>query len=350
VNQFSSDKILRHLDRIIYWQKTGISRPITYELDVTNICNSKCPFCFGFSSRQYDNSCLNISDIKAILSQIKKFGGKGVTFTGGGDPLCNVATMDAVKYAKKIGLDIGFITNGILLTEEKAKILVNCCTWIRISLDAGTMETYKISHGIDGGVFNKIVNNIEVLVNAKKKMQKKITIGTGFITFSEVKGDMLAYTKLSRKLGVDYAQFRPLLKKFDQREINNEYDREILVEIEKCLKLYTKDFKVLYSSHKYGNMEHNKSRRNYQKCYGHNFAAVICANKKMYLCCHMRGLEKYCLGDLNKNSLREIWESDRRQKVYNSINFNDCPLLCRCDGFNKILWNMSQPKSHENFL
>ena len=47
-NQFSSSKILKHIDRINEWQKKGISRPITYELDMTNICNSKCHFCFGF--------------------------------------------------------------------------------------------------------------------------------------------------------------------------------------------------------------------------------------------------------------------------------------------------------------
>ena len=37
VKQFSSDKILAHLDRIEEWLETGVSRPITFELDMTNL-------------------------------------------------------------------------------------------------------------------------------------------------------------------------------------------------------------------------------------------------------------------------------------------------------------------------
>jgi MoaA/NifB/PqqE/SkfB family radical SAM enzyme len=350
MNQFNPGKILKHLERIVEWQRTEFSRPITYELDMTNRCNSKCPYCFGFANRENDSSFIDIASARNIIGQIKDFGGKGLTFTGGGEPLCNRDTIKAVQYAAKTGLDVGFITNGILLDEKKAEILVNHCTWIRVSLDAGTRGVYKITHGLGPDVFDKVVRNISVLVKKKKERKSKVTIGTGFITFPDVADDMVAYTELSRRLGVDYAQFRPLLKNFQQKEINVNPEFRILKNIEECQGLKTKTFNVLCSIHKYNNMSNGSLKRDYAKCYGHHFATVISANKKMYLCCHVRGLEKYCLGDLAKDSLEEIWKSERRRTVGEKIDFADCPLLCRCDGFNRILWNIAQPAEHSSFL
>ena len=51
--------------------------------------------------------------------------------------------------------------------------------------------------------------------------------------------------------------------------------------------------------------------RNYQKCYGQQFAAVIAADARVYVCCHMRGFDKYCIGDLKKNTFKEIWNSNK---------------------------------------
>ncbi len=350
MNQFSSVKILKHLDRVSEWQSDGFSRPITYELDMTNICNSKCPFCFGFYNQADDRSLLRLDEAKNIIEQIKDFGGKGITFTGGGEPLCNPATIEAVRYSKSVGLDVGFITNGILLDEKTAAVLVDSCVWIRVSLDAGTKKVYGITHGLNGGTFDNVVNNISMLVSKKKEKKSTVTIGTGFITYPEVIYDMPAFVKLSRRIGVDYAQFRPLLKSFKKKELNNKPDKSVINIIEKCSKMSSPGFRVLCSVHKYGNMNNGDVKRVYGKCYGHNFATVVSANKKMYLCCHVRGIEKYCLGDLGKSTLEEIWKSSKRKAAYSGINLDDCPLLCRCDGFNSVLWNILHGGEHINFL
>jgi MoaA/NifB/PqqE/SkfB family radical SAM enzyme len=350
MNPFVSHKILKHLDRILEWQKKGVSHPITYELDMTNICNSKCPFCFGFYDREKDNSSLTLYDAKDIILQIKNFGGKGIIFTGGGEPLCNPETIKAVEYAKSLGLDVGFITNGLLLDKDTAKILVKNCTWIRISLDAGSDKTYKITHGLNSNHYKKVLLNIENLVKTKKELNSNVTIGTGFLTFPEVISDMESFVLQSKDLGVDYAQFRPLLKNFFKKEINFSPNKEILEKIKFCKTKSRKNFKVVSSEHKYERMLNGKVQRLYKKCFGHNFATVISANKKMYLCCHTRGIEKYCIGDLNKDSLETIWFSEERKQVYENINFKDCPLLCRCDTINEILWNITQESVHVNFL
>jgi radical SAM protein with 4Fe4S-binding SPASM domain len=351
VKQFSSDKILAHLDRIEEWLETGVSRPITFELDMTNLCNHRCPWCFGFYERGSQDN-LSFKEAQDIIFQIKNFGGKGLTFTGGGEPLCNPNTIKAVEYAKKIGLDIGFITNGMLIDKKVAKSLLKKCTWLRISLDAASAEMFKFTHRMDGKMFDKVLDNIRLLVGVKKKINSKCTIGVGYLTYPQTKKEIYKFALLCQDLKVDYAQFRPLLPNFANHGVDYSLKAQkvIIREIEKSLRLSSDGFQVLYSKHKYDCINDDQVIRPYNICYGHHFATVISANKKMYICCHFRGVNKYCIGDLNKNTLKEIWHSPERKMVYESIDLRDCIPLCRCNTFNMVLWNIRQEKVHPNFI
>jgi radical SAM protein with 4Fe4S-binding SPASM domain len=97
-------------------------------------------------------------------------------------------------------------------------------------------------------------------------------------------------------------------------------------------------------------MERRDYGRYYGKCYGQQFASTIAADGNVYVCCHMRRHEKYCLGDLNEKTFAEIWDSEQRKRTIESINFADCIPLCRDNTFNQILWDLTQPREHENFL
>ena len=351
IKQFSSDKILAHLDRIYEWLKTGISCPITFELDMTNFCNHNCSWCFGFYT-QNDKSSLNLQEAKDIVSQIKELGGRGLIFTGGGEPLCNPATIKAVEYAKRLGLDIGFITNGMLIDDGIAEKLVENCTWIRISLDAASPKMFKITHGMDGRAFDKVIENISLLGTKKRETNAMCTIGIGYLTAQETKKEIYKFAELCRSIKVDYAQFRPLLPRFGKNRIDytRNGQKEILKEIQKSLALSGNGFSVLYSKHKYDCMVNGEVARPYEICYGHHFAAVIAADKKMYICCHFRGVDKYCIGDLSKNTLKGIWHSQKRKRAYEGIALRNCIPLCRCNTFNTALWNIKQTKIHPNFI
>lgn len=348
VRQFSSDKILKHLDRVNAWLRKENPFPITVELDMTNICNHRCPECSGWYFQNRNGNFLPNDLAEDIIRQLAKAKVRGLIFTGGGEPLCHPYAMKAVKLARNLGLDSGFITNGTLIKEEVCEVLLNCCTWLRVSLDAASPKTFEKVHGLNGSAFWKVVNNIKLLVKIKKCLNSQTTIGIGYLTSNCTKDEMLAATKLSKRLNVDYLQFRPMQIHEDGKF---DYHRtDISRHIHKCMNESGNNFKVLYSKHKYDMMQDREYGRHYKKCYGHQFATVIAADAKMYLCCHMRGYEKYCLGDLKKNTFEEIWNSKRRKKVVENIDFKDCVPLCRDNTFNQILWNIKQPREHVNFL
>jgi len=335
---FSQDKIFSHIDKIYNWLKGDLKTLVTVELDMTNRCDSRCPKCSGWFGNSKKDS-LTKQQAQSIIEQLVDLEVRGLIFTGGGEPLLNPYTIEMVEYAKRKGLDVGFITNGLNFNKESIETIVRNCVWCRVSLDAGTPEMYKQTHGLGKDEFNRVVQNVRRLVNFKQKSGSNCTIGVGYLTGKHTLEGMLDFIKLSQQLGVDYAQFRPF--HYDMTPVDEE--------LEECKKFETKNFKVLHSKHKY---EHFKDSviRPYGKCFGVHFASVIGADCRMYLCCHMRGIEKYCLGDLNKQSLKEIWSSERKKQVFNSIDYKDCVPFCRADTFNRILWNIVKPKIHKNFL
>lgn len=348
VKQFSSDKILKHLDRVIEWLKGENPSPITVELDMTNLCNHQCPECAVNYFRIADNSSLTLETARDIVRQLAENKIRGLIFTGGGEPLCNPYTLEVVELAKSKGLDLGFITNGSLLDEKPSKVLLKNCTWIRISLDAGTPQVFKLTHGMNSNEFQKVVNNIGCLVKMKEKIKSKCTIGIGFLTCNYSVEDMVKVTALSKDLKVNYLQFRPMQIRRGGKFVYHWTNVE--EEITKCLKYSGNSFQVLYSKHKYEMARNPQFGRYYRKCYGQQFATVISASAKMYVCCHLRGYKKYCIGDLKRNSFKEIWNSKRRKDIYKNIDFKDCMPLCRDNTFNQILWNIKQPREHLNFL
>jgi len=348
VKQFSSEKILKHLDRVSAWINGENPPPVTVEMDMTNVCNHRCPECVVSYYQLTDSNSLSREQAESIIDQLGEAGARGLIFTGGGEPLCHPDTPDIVERAKSRGIDVGFITNGQLLKEESAEKLLKNSTWIRVSLDAATPEVFLKTHGRDGNSFTRVVENIRMLAKMKKEMNSSCTVGVGYLTSKDTKGDLEKATILCKDMGVDYIQFRPMQIHHGGNFGYNWED--VTREIEKCIRYSGNGFDVLNSKHKYDMMNSKDYGRNYKECYGHQFATVITATAKMYLCCHLRGYEKYCLGDLKEKNLMDIWNSEERKQAYENIEFKDCIPLCRCNTFNQVLWNITRPKEHVSFL
>jgi len=86
--------------------------------------------------------------MKSYIEQLKDYGVKAVTFSGGGEPLMNRDTETAIVHARAIGLDVGLITNGQYMAPGGlADVIVGHCTWVRVSLSATTPKAPKGSEG-----------------------------------------------------------------------------------------------------------------------------------------------------------------------------------------------------------
>lgn len=353
VKQFSADKILNHPERIAGWLRTGTTFPVTYEFDLTNRCNNNCPYCFGYERRERNLCSLTPAFIRRVLPQVARGGGRAVTFTGGGEPLLHPYFGEAVILARRLGLDVGVISNGLALDDATARVILRHATWVRISIDAATARTYRATHGLPVAAFRRVLENTRRLAALKRRLRSRTTVGVGFLTSRETMHEIGAFARLGCGLGVDYVQYRPLLTPAEDRYVDQHaaHARTIIRRILQARQRHQRQgCDVLFSQHKYEVVAAGETRRGYGICHGHHFATVIAADGKMYVCCHMRGRKKYCLGDLSRQTLRRIWLGAERRRACRRIDFADCPELCRCDSFNTILWQIAAPKEHVNFL
>lgn len=342
-NNFGASKILAHPGECLEYLNGGQRTIIVLEIHMTNQCDGNCPNCSG-CKKTSPNAHLDFHEAKNYIKQLKSFGAKAVIFSGGGDPLCHQETCKTISYAKSIGLDIGLFTNGIRLNEEYTdiKTLLDCCTFIRISLDAGDHKLYKKIHGNDRKVFEKVIANMKALMDFREAYGGKTVVGAGYLTGegTATLSEMKKFLDVCCFCRIDFAHFRPFHWNFDSVKkelvyLRGRYKREKL--------------KIFSSDQKY-RVFNKKPIRNYKTCHGVNFVTVIAADANVYQCCHLLGNKDFSLGSLRDMSFQDIWAN--KFTIFDRIDVSKCVPFCRCDNINRQIEELLKMRGnlHINFL
>jgi|GEM_PF-2823569 len=325
-----------HRDRVVEWVETGDTVPVTWELDLTNECQHRCHLCQG--GRYPVGAHMGNEQIDRTIKQVAALGGRGLIFTGGGEPVLHDHLDAALALTTASGMDAALITNGGA-GPRAWNVAVEHCTWVRFSMDAWDATSYKQTHGVGKAAWKQALGAIESCVAAKKHGQADV--GAAFLCDAENETGMVAAARLARELGVDYFQVRPYhttpkmeRQRLDVERIMTPHFWERLHEAQR---LGTSTFAVFASLPKYRRIEAKDFVRHYTKCWGQSFAATIAADCRLYLCCHARANQWLCLGDLTEATLEEIWFGPKRRRVVESLNLDGCVPLCRCDALNEEL-------------
>ena len=346
---YNSSKLLKHLDRLHMWDKEGYTFPVQAYFEITDACNHKCPECTYPGKRNFS---MKIEKALNVVSQLKEMQVRSVTISGGGEPTCHPNLREIIENINKKNMEVSLITNGHALTDQTIESVVNCCTWARISLDANNPEIYKLTHGMDKNAFNRVLKNISKLIDTKKRLNKNITVGISYLFGQFSIKELFNATNLAKELGVDYIRFKPFLSWGGKKYFADQKEEDIVLnELHKCKSLENDRFSVSYPKDRceYGSIS-QKRTRNFDKCYFRHFLLTIKPDLKVYDCCVLQRNEKYCLGDLSKNTLREIWLAEDRKRAYQKTDFEDCPNPCIFEKHAELLYRIKQKVPHLNFL
>ena len=146
--------------------------PIQIDFELNASCNLKCPMCPNSAESSKDRikeEWFKFEDFKKIIDFGITKGLKAIKLNYINEPLIRKDIIEFITYAKEKGiLDIYLSTNGILLTDEFAKKLINSgLTRIQISIDAFTKKTYDAVR--PGGNINIVVKNVEQLIKIRNE-------------------------------------------------------------------------------------------------------------------------------------------------------------------------------------
>lgn len=170
--------------------------PINVIVETSSYCNLKCPICpNSFMKRKKGN--MEFKVFKKVVDEIAHVKPDTTLWLALlGEPLINHSQLiKGIRYAKDKGLkDVRLNTNGLLLNTEISWNLVQAgLDYILISVDAATSKTYnKIRVG---GNFDKLVWNIDQLIAAKTAAQSKLKVVTQFIVMEENESELEQFKK-----------------------------------------------------------------------------------------------------------------------------------------------------------
>lgn len=310
---YSPWKFVHHRQMIDDLREGKLISPIQCQMDLFGGCNQSCKYCFyrmpwkdKAINRLFDQSkWLKLDVIRDFIDQFIEIGGKAIEITGGGESALHPDIVNVFDYIRDKGLELAFVTNGTILKQETIDSFA-FASWVRISLDAAREETYNKSHGVKKG-YDSALHNIK----RTKETCRDTIVGISFVINPINWQEILEAASLAKDIGVDNIRFS--LAYTDQFEdLHEPYWSEAYDLLIEAKRLESERFKVFALSQRMEDLA--LKTRNYKNCYYQQTIVVVGNDGGIWPCCTLKYSSRGLLGNLHKNSLREIWFGDKRKK------------------------------------
>jgi sulfatase maturation enzyme AslB (radical SAM superfamily) len=328
----------------IDWDK-GSSAPFVVELDPTTACNLACPDCI--SRDLLNQGYFSRERMREITEELVDAGVKAVVLIGGGEPLAHPEIGWVIKHLAENNVQIGITTNGLLI-DRYMDIIAEHVSWVRVSMDSATSETYNHYRPSPSGrsMFDRAIDNMERLAKIKQgnlgysfliltdgtfdpenSEAKQQSPQSNFSNVPEIyKGAVLAKT-----IGCDYYEIKP---SYDIHHFSIEHRKELMSTartlIDQSKSLEDSTFKVLEATklRHVLNGEPNIEPKNYNRCAVSQLRTLVTPSG-VYVCPYFRGNNDKKIGDLQKVSFKTMWHSEMRNKVMRDLDpSTDCKFHC----------------------
>jgi len=310
-NQFEELQIKkwkeRYVDYRIKWEKASNMEivtdfPLYIMLEQTFKCNLRCPSCIqGYQdyAKNYnvDVNVMSIELYKKILQEAKENSLASISMHLNDEPLLVSDIIKRVELAKEAGImDIIMTTNGVLLDKTKIDSLIKAgLTHLLFSIDAIDEEIYNKVR--PGGDFKKVIKNMKYAYLSRDKMFPIIRASfvTSFLNEHQI-DKVIEFFKDK----VDYVDIQTFGAyaglNNDLKPSNSQYNIDNKIS---CNMPFTR--------------------------------IAIRANGDVLPCCSFYGYD-IVVGNIYKNSIKEIWNSklmnklreDFKHKIYKVGRCKEC--------------------------
>jgi MoaA/NifB/PqqE/SkfB family radical SAM enzyme len=131
-------------------------------LTITLDCNLNCRMCEINRHMRHRKYAVPDTHVFRLLSQYKSYNADGIVQFDAGEVFANKKTLyPFLLHCRKIGLKIGVVTNGTLVTEEDLDLLRGNLGYFIVSLDSHVEKIHDFVRG--KGTFAKVIRLFELL-------------------------------------------------------------------------------------------------------------------------------------------------------------------------------------------
>ena len=355
-DSYSTAKIVHHPELLERMKKREQGYPIQVHLMPQNICNQNCSFC-AYRLENYKNSemfddseAIPLATMLQVLDDAKEMSVKAFEVTGGGEPL--LYKHREVMFEKMIeyGFDIALVTNGTALTEKLARLIGAHLTWVRVSVDAGSAETYSSIREVDKSHYYKALRAIGLLRAYCTK--EGVAVGAGYVVNNENYNEIFEGVKILKEAGAMNVR---ISSAYTSAGVDY-YKRGVVKEASYLAnkakdELEDKDFTV-YNLFDERMMNLHSKVQNYSYCGTKEILCVIGGDENVYTCCSLAFNANGLIGSIKNQSFKELWDSLGKQRFFDRHDpRKQCQVPCLYEQRNKfMLYAMEENPSHINFI
>lgn len=306
-------------------------------IEATTGCNLQCRTCIRnvWSDpivQMSKNTFQNIVERLKDLPEINR-----VVFTSFGEPLTHPHIIEMIESIRSRGIPVTIGTNGILLNPKIIRELIRLgVDKVMVSVDGGKPETYA---DIRGASLRQIIENIQILNSLKKELNSLFpAVGIEFVIMKSNMDELPDIASLAAKLNISRLLVSNLLPYTEDMLPEVLYGHAPSSPIKASGWAVKADAWMMWANQELPRMHWGAERRcrfvqNKSMVIGWDGAVSPCyALSHNYSYFAIDGIKKqvsrYILGNVNQQSLLDIWTSEDfvhfRSEV-NGFHFPSCP-------------------------
>lgn len=347
-----SNKLLWHMDRVHkHFVRGKRIAPVMIDAGITKVCNIKCEFCYGIHQKM-NGTMIPREALIRLFNEAPKVGVKAIAIVGDGEPTLNPALVDAVKAGAEGRLDMAVATNGLWMPGTMIEDLVRRLVWLRFNLSA-VGDNYAVVHGAP--VWDRVKANILKTVATRDAVGSDCTVGLQMVLTKNALKSVIEEAQFAIDAGVDYFVVKQCSDPKDTGMVVPEaewFDHpDVVAVLKQAEAMSTEKTKIIV---KFAAIA-TRWKRPYNHCLDVPLLFQMSGDGKCYPCGYLFGDERYCYGDITKQSLGEILASEHYWKIIDHMQkkfdvHKECQGHCRHQSSNFFINQFVNRPDHINFV
>jgi MoaA/NifB/PqqE/SkfB family radical SAM enzyme len=178
----------------------------------------------------------------ALIDEMKAAGTRAIRFAGGGEPMFHRKFKEILRRIVEAKIPIENITtNAVLLDEEAAELLTQCCDMVTVSLNTADAESYASMMQTPARNFERVLKNVRNL--ARIRRNRRPVIDLQFLVWRDNYKTIPRMYELARELGADTILFNGLSYLTPDRMMSEKQIGEMLALYEEVVRV--DEFRVI---------------------------------------------------------------------------------------------------------
>jgi len=321
----------------------AIPTPEVVEIFPTNYCSFHCPHC-RFKHHHGDTTAFaDLAVIKRLLDELAGRGIENIELSGGGEPLIHPEATELFDCLIDGKFRVGLITNGYSFIDQVGlqERVVECCTWIRISVDAFTDETYRRVHGGKELKYGLLKNSLRGL---RERAAGRPRVGIKMLISKLNVGDVQKAIPEALDIGADYLQLKFLGSPVGLALGNGEVERVSGEVAEQLAALGPLPLSVDFLPAYRGALKS-------EKCLMTFLHPVVDWDGEVYVCPFFEHRkERHSLGNIRPAGFFAVWDAPGHRAVFDAVDSRECVPNCPMSRYNPLVDFMVAEEYRRGFV